>query len=85
MLLFKGILVGVAVGLASIILYWRWQLSQIPPEFKSSGTVGFSVDIRSVWQFIGGMGIGVGIVATAIFLVFYALQRHVAATIGNVK
>jgi len=71
MLLFKGILVGIGVALVSLILYGRWQLSQVPPH---SGPV--SIDIRGVEQFIGGMGIGVGVVTTAVLLGFYALRHY---------
>ena len=80
-MLAKGIFLGIVASVVSILFYLRWLSAQ-------SGVPGaaISVDIRVIERFLlsffGGITIGVGVVATVLFAVFYAMRFYVLHKIG---
>ena len=74
-MLVKGIFLGIAAAVISVLFFMCLQTAQV----QGAGPV--SVDIRGVgWfllKFYGGAAIGVGIVATGISAALYALRLYV--------
>jgi len=69
----KGISLGVAVSLISIIMYWLWSAASLPKG-------GTSWDIRSLMplvKFFAGMEIGVGLIASVVIVGLYAIRSYV--------
>jgi hypothetical protein len=74
-MLVKGIFLGIAAAVVSIVFFLRWLSSHSPMPGAT-----MAVDIRVIEGFLltffGGASIGVGVVAVALFAMHYALRSY---------
>jgi len=70
-MLLKGFLLGIGVSVVSIVLYLWSAIAKIP-----HGNGPTAIDLRRPIDFFGGMGIGIGFVATAVVLGWYAMRQY---------
>jgi hypothetical protein len=56
----KGLLIGLLIAFLVVVLFLRMQLVHVP------GGTSVAVDIRPLGRFLGGVILGVGLVATVI-------------------
>jgi len=63
-------LLGMGISVVSILLY-LWSVTAKLPRGGNS-----AIDLRRPIDFFGGMGIGIGVVATMLVLGWYALRQY---------